>query len=178
MLYVVVCVVKGEAGDFNNRLRQDIWGKFKARSSKLPAHFTIKAPFKYEGDVTELENVLEVFCQKECAQPFKIEGYDHFDNRVVYMKVNMSEESKAVHDRLIETVSKVPYMFFDKQDGKDKTFHITVASKKLQDLYHKIWEYVGQYPCEFDCFFDNISIYKWEEDTWKLYKEFRLSYVK
>ena len=45
MRYVVVGVVKGEAGDFNNNLRKDLFEKFKARSSELPAHFTINAPF-------------------------------------------------------------------------------------------------------------------------------------
>ena len=43
MRYVIVSVVKGEAGEFNNNLRKDIYNKFKAKSSKLPAHFTIKA---------------------------------------------------------------------------------------------------------------------------------------
>lgn len=28
--------------------------------SKLPAHFTIKAPFEYEGDIRELEEALEL----------------------------------------------------------------------------------------------------------------------
>ena len=53
MRYVVVSVVKGEAGDFNNKLRKDIFNKFKAKSSKLPAHFTIKAPFEYDGDISD-----------------------------------------------------------------------------------------------------------------------------
>ena len=33
MRYVIVSVVKGKAGDFNNKLRKDIFNKFKARSS-------------------------------------------------------------------------------------------------------------------------------------------------
>lgn len=44
MRHVIVCVVKGEAGNFNDEMRKDIFEKFKAKSSKLPAHFTIKAP--------------------------------------------------------------------------------------------------------------------------------------
>ena len=59
MRYVVVSVVKGEAGEFNNRLRKDIFMKFKAKSSKLPAHFTIKAPFEYDGDISDLEDCIK-----------------------------------------------------------------------------------------------------------------------
>jgi len=174
MRYVVVCVVKGEAGDFNNNLRKDLLEKFKARSSKLPAHFTINAPFEYDGEITELNKVLEDFSKNEKSATFMINGYDHFGDRVVYMNINMSKEAKAVHDRLIDKMSKVPYMNFEKKDGKDKTFHATLASKGLKPLYDKVWEYVNQYSCEFQCSFDNVTIYNWKEGTWKLYKEFRL----
>lgn len=174
MRYVIVCVVKGKAGEFNNNLRKELFNKFKAKSSKLPAHFTIKAPFEYDEEIIELTKVLEEFSENEKAELFSVDGYDHFDDRVIYMKVKMSEEAKQVHDRLIDKMSEVPYIDFDRKDGKNKTFHITLASKKLKPIYSKVWEYIEQYPCEFKCSFDNITIYKWEDFTWKVYKEFIL----
>ncbi|HEY5523948.1 MAG TPA: 2'-5' RNA ligase family protein [Clostridium sp.] len=175
MRYVVVSILKGEAGDFNNSLRKEVWQKFKAKSSKLPAHFTIKAPFEQEGEISELEMVLEEFCKKEKTEFFRINGYDHFDDRVIFMKVDMSNEAKAIHDRLIDKMRLLSYIDFTKNDGKDKTFHVTVTSKKLSSIYSEVWEYVNSYPCEFEgCSFDNISIFKWEDNTWKLYREFRL----
>ena len=60
MRYVIVSVVKGDAGNFNNNMRKDVYEKFKAKSSKLPAHFTIKAPFDYD-DISELERTLDKF---------------------------------------------------------------------------------------------------------------------
>ena len=134
MRYVIVCVVKGEAGDFNNNLRKELFEKFKAKSSKLPAHFTIKAPFEYEGEITELDNVLEEFCKKEAAEEFTIDGHNHFNDRVIYMTVNMSAQAKNVHGKLIDKMSEVPYIEFDKKDGKNKTFHVTLASKNLKKL--------------------------------------------
>ena len=62
MRYVIVSVVKGKAGNFNNNLRKEVFQKFNAKSSKLPAHFTIKAPFEYD-DIEELEEVLQNFCK-------------------------------------------------------------------------------------------------------------------
>lgn len=176
MRYVVVCVVKGEAGVFNNSLRKELLENFNVRSSKLPAHFTINAPFEYDGEITELNKVLKDFSENEKVTPFTINGYDHFGDRVIYMKINMSTEAKAVHDRLIDKMSVVPYIKFDEKDGKDKTFHVTLASKRLKPLYYKVWEYVHQYPCEFQCSFDNVTIYNWEEGTWKLYKEFKFKH--
>ncbi|MGL4344183.1 MAG: 2'-5' RNA ligase family protein [Cellulosilyticaceae bacterium] len=174
MQYVIVSEVTGEAGDFNNSLRREVKEKLGARSSKLPAHFTIKAPFEYEGDLGELKGVLEQFAKGEKAYPYRLEGYDHFDDRVVYMKVLMSAEAKDVHDRLLDAMACVPYIQYTRNDGKDKTFHVTVSSKRIQPIFHKIWDYVKDYPCDFDCWFDNIAIYRWENQTWVLEGRYEL----
>ena len=118
MRYVIVCVVKGEAGRFNNELRRDIFKKFNAKSSKLPAHFTIKAPFEYEGSLKNLEEALYKFCNEEDKAPFTMDKYNHFDDRVIYMDVNMSKEGKDIHDRLIDVLDKFDYINFNKKDGK------------------------------------------------------------
>ena len=101
MRYVIVSVVKGPAGNFNNNLRKEVFEKLGAKSSKLPAHFTIKAPFEAD-DISDLDKVLQDFAQNHKAQDYKIKGYNHFDNRVVYMDVHMSKECKNLHDELIE----------------------------------------------------------------------------
>ncbi|MDO5518724.1 MAG: 2'-5' RNA ligase family protein [Clostridium sp.] len=175
MRYVIVCVVEGEAGEYNHALKKGILDKWKIKSSKLPAHFTIKAPFEYDGDIYELEDLLETFCKREKAGSFRLEGYDHFDKRVIYMKVNMSEQGKLVHDRLIDEMMNVPYLDFMRHDGKDKIFHVTVASKKLTPVYEEVWNYVHNYPYQFECYFNNICIYEWQQNTWKLHRYYRLA---
>lgn len=174
MRYVIVCLIKGEAGEFNDILRMDIYDKFKAKSSKLPAHFTIKAPFEYDGDISTLENDLEVLCGNEKEQLFTMKNYGHFDNRVVYMDVNMSREGQKLHDKIIDIMEKYPYIKFNKNDGRDKKFHVTLTSKKVPPIFNEVWEYVNKYPFEFKCSFDNIAIYKWNKDTWEFYKEFQM----
>ncbi|EQK46483.1 MULTISPECIES: 2'-5' RNA ligase family protein [Paraclostridium] len=171
MRYVIVSVTKGNAGEFNNKLRKNLFEKFGAKSSKLPPHFTIKSPFESK-DLSSLENMLKKFCDSNPISSYKIDGYDHFDDRVVYMKVLMSPQGKMIHDKLIIELSKFQYIKFDGHDGKDKIFHITLASKKIKKMYNDIFNYVTQIPCIFDCNFDNISIFKWEDNTWVLHKEY------
>ena len=172
MRYVIVCVVKGEAGAFNNEMRKDIFQKFKDKSSKLPAHFTIKAPFEYDKSIKDLEDALYKFSKNEKKAEFIMDKYNHFDNRVIYMDVNMSNEGKVIHDKLIDILDNFDYIEFNKKDGKDKIFHVTLTSKKVPSIYKEVWEYVNKYPFEFNCYFDNISIFKWVDNTWKLHKEF------
>lgn len=173
MRYVIVSVVKGNAGIFNNNLRKEVFEKFGAKSSKLPAHFTIKSPFEVD-DINELEKTLDDFCNLHTSTEYKIKGYDCFDNRVIFMKVLMSDSGKTVHDELIDSLSKIPYLSFTKKDGKDKVFHVTINSKKIQKIFNQLWDYVSIIPCDFICKFDNICIYKWENNTWALHKEYLL----
>jgi 2'-5' RNA ligase len=174
MRYVSVSTIKGEAGDFNNNLRKEVFKKFGAKSSKLPAHFTIKAPFEHDEDISDLENILKEFSSNERKSPLEIRGFDHFGDRVVFMKVLMSKEGKEVHDKLIDTMGKLPYIDFDKKDGKDKVFHITVSSKRINHVFTDLWEYVNKLSCNFQSEFNNIGIYKWENNTWILHKEYLL----
>ena len=88
------------------------------------------------------------------------------------MDVHMNKKSKLLHDELIEELEKLPYIHFKNHDYKDKVFHITISSKKIQKIYDELWEYVNNIPCDFDCKFDNVSVFKWEDNTWKLYKEY------
>lgn len=173
MRFVIVSVVKGEAGNFNDNLRKEVLAKFGAKSSKLPAHFTIKSPFEADN-ISDLESVLSNFSKTHKSTPYKIKDYDKFDNRVIFMKVLMSKEGQEVHDDLIDSLSKVPYIKFESHDGKNKIFHVTISSKKIQKIFNDLWNYVVPINCDFDCSFDNICVYKWEDNTWKLHKEYFL----
>lgn len=173
MRYVIVSVIKGPAGDFNNNLRKKVLYKFKAKSSKLPAHFTIKSPFEAD-DINELDNILTEFCNVQNKAKYTLKGYDHFDDRVVFMKVFMSEKGSMLHDNLIDRLDTLPYIHFNTTEGKDKVFHVTIASKKIQKIFDDIYNYVNCIPYDFECFFDNISVFQWNDNTWKLYKEYLL----
>ena len=174
MRYVIVSVVKGKAGNFNNNLRKEVFQKFNAKSSKLPAHFTIKAPFEYD-DIEELEEVLQNFCKTHKRAYYKIKNYNHFDNRAIYMEVIMSKEGKKLHDDLFDELNKISYINFGEKDGKDKIFHVTISSKKIQTIFDELWDYVNSIPCDFDCEFDNVSIFKWKNNTWILHKEYKFN---
>ena len=131
MRYVIVSVVKGKAGNFNNNLRKEVFQKFNAKSSKLPAHFTIKAPFEYD-DIEELEEVLQNFCKTHKRAPYKIKNYNHFDNRAIYMEVIMSKEGKKLHDDLFDELNKISYINFGEKDGKTKFFMLQFLQRKYK----------------------------------------------
>lgn len=172
MRYVIVSVLKGEGGEFNNNLRRDVYRRFKAKSSKLPAHFTIKAPFEYDGNIEELENIILNYCNANVKESFRLEGFSHFDNRVIFMDVKMTQDCRLLHDKLIDELSKISFINFSEKDGRNKKIHVTVASKKINEIFEVLWDYVNKLTCSYNEEFDNVAIYKWHQDTWVLHKEY------
>lgn len=173
MRYVIVSVLKGKGGEFNNSLRKEVFKKFKARSSKLPAHFTIKAPFEYDGSILELENAISKYCNLNKKQNYKVEGFNHFDDRVIFMDVKMDKQCRMLHNTLIDELTKISFLKFSDIDGRNKKVHVTVASKKINKIFESLWAYISTLSCNFDEDFDNVTVYKWQGDTWVLHKEFK-----
>ena len=173
-LYTVVCLVNGEAATFNDNLRREVQATFNAKLSTLPPHFTIKEGFKYDGDISELVSTIEEFCRKEKSKLYEIDGFGHFGKDVIYMNVELSNDAKAMHDRLIDEMSKIPYIQFNEKDGKNKNFHITIASKQIKKIFDDLYEFVNKRCCIFDCKFDNVTIFKWGDRKWEVYRQFSI----
>ena len=136
MRYVVVTVADGEAGVFNKKLSAEAFEKFKVKSSKLPAHITLKAPFETEEPIEVLEEAIEKYIKDKKAIPYEIKGFEHFDNRVIYMNVIENKEMRDFHKGFVKAIKEV--------------------------------------NCNYNVLLNNISIYKWQDNTWKLHKRFEL----
>ena len=74
MRYVVVTVADGEAGVFNKKLSAEAFEKFKVKSSKLPAHITLKAPFETEEPIEVLEEAIENILKTKKQYLMKLRG--------------------------------------------------------------------------------------------------------
>lgn len=175
--YVLVCIIGGEASRFHHKLTNDVCQKFNKRRQKLPAHITLKAPFE-TVKIDDIIELLERFTSVREKTPIKINGFGKFRRDVIFMDVQVSEEAKKVHDELIDKIGKIPWIEFKHNEGKDKVFHCTIVSRRIQDKFNEIWDYVNEHECDFDSYFDNLSLYQWKDNTWVLYKEFKFKDLK
>jgi 2'-5' RNA ligase len=172
--YVIVCLINSEVRNFHNNLTTQVCSLFNVKRQRLPAHFTIKAPFETEN-VSDLENVTEEFCTKNKSYPIIVEGFGHFSDAVVFMNVKPSQKAEDVHDRYIDELSKISWLDWKAKEGKGKKFHCTIVSKLKSDKFKDIWDYCNKHHYSFHTFFDNITIMKWEQDKWIVYKSLQLS---
>lgn len=169
--YVLVCDIEGEAFEFHKNLVSEVCSRFNKRPQKLPAHFTLKAPFETD-QVEDMVKKLGDFAKDKNKAPIKIDGFGSFRQDVVYMDIKVSDEAKAVHDELIDEISKIPWLEFKKNEGKDRVFHCTILSRRIKDRFPEIIDFVKQHQCKFDSYFDNLTLYRFENNTWVVYKKF------
>jgi 2'-5' RNA ligase len=172
MRYVIVCLIKGEALEFHEKLVKDICDKFNVKRQRLPAHFTIKAPFE-KDDISDLEKLTEEFCSKRKATEIKLDGFGRFRENVVFMDVKVPREAEAVHDEYIDVLKTLPWLEWKRNEGKGRVFHCTLVSKLPPGKFTDIWSYTNNFSCYFETVFDNISILRWEKDRWITHKEYK-----
>lgn len=173
--YVIVCLIKGDALKFHERLVSEVCAEFNVRPQRLPGHFTIKAPFEIE-DINPVENAVEEFVHSNSKQEASVEGFGHFRNSVVFMKINMSKEGIKVHDDFIHRLRTIPNLEWKSNEGGEKVFHCTVVTRIRDYKFKEIWDYVNKYNdnASFKIYFDNITILRWNRDRWVTYREYNL----
>lgn len=171
MRFVIVCLINGTALDFHEKVTQDVCNSFKVKRQRLPAHFTLKAPFELDN-ISDLENKISTFVKSKEKQPVKINGLGHFGTNVIFMNIIFSKEASVLYNDFIALLKGLDYLTWKRHDGNSKTFHATIATHLKEDKFHKIWAYVSKYNPQFSIYFNNISILKWENDKWVTYKKF------
>lgn len=169
--YVLVSNIEGEALKFHDKITNNVCHKFNKSRQKLPAHFTIKAPFETDN-IEKITELLEQFSFKRYKTPIEINGFGSFRRDVIYMNVDISKEGKKVYDELIDELSKISWLKFKNNEGKGKIFHCTIVSRRISDEFDEIWNYVNQYNCNFKNYFDNLILYIWKDNRWVIYKRF------
>ncbi|MDF2883279.1 MAG: putative phosphoesterase [Clostridiaceae bacterium] len=171
--YVIVCLIKGSALEFYEKLVSEVCSKFNVKPQRLPAHFTIKAPFEIEH-IKPIENAVEEFVKSNSKQEASIEGFGKFRDSVVFMKIDMPKEGVKVHDDFIDKLKTIPNLEWKANEGREKVFHCTVVTRIRDYKFKDIWEYVNMHNASFKIYFDNISILRWNRDRWVTYREYNL----
>lgn len=138
---------------------------------RLPAHFTIKAPFERD-EIDDIEKVTLEFTSLNCKEDIKIKGFNHFRDNVIFMDIIPSKEALDLVYKYIDVLKSVPNLEWKDNEKGEKKLHLTVAVKRIRDKYKEIWEYVNHYSPDFNTYFDNISILYWVNGGWKVYKEY------
>jgi 2'-5' RNA ligase len=172
--YVIVCQLTGDALASHKKLMNEVCRKFEVKRTNLSGHFTIKAPFEADERISEIDKLTQEFSKFYKAASVKLDGFGSFRTDVAFVNVILSPKALDTYKAYIALLKQIPWLKWKEHDGLGENFHATIASKLKPDKFAMVMDHLSSYDYNYDVYFDNISLYRWENTKWILYKEYPL----
>lgn len=138
--YLIEFRFSGYAKEAIKELKHSISRTFGVTRQKIVPHITLVGPLRTFDEQLLVETVREV-CKKYDLVKFKLDGFDNFENRVIYVRIKPSEELKKLRSELAERLEQFCELSeFDKESHF--TFHATLVMKDIQRKFNRIWDYL------------------------------------
>lgn len=157
--YLIEFRFSGYAKDTIKELKNNISRNFHVTEKKIVPHVTLIGTVYTKDEkrlLKEIVNVAKNYKLIKC----KFDGFDSFENRVIYVKIKPSEELKQLRLEMVEklqefcTLSSFDY-------AKNFTFHATLVLKDIQRKFERIWEYLQSWKLpKLDQYVIRITILK------------------
>ena len=138
--YLIEFRFSGYAKQSIKELKSNITKNFGVTRRKIVPHITLAGPVYTRHEKRLVKEIVDI-CKKYDLVKFKIDGFDNFENRVIYVRINPSEELERLRLEIAERL----YKFCDttKFDNDEKfTFHATLVLKDIQRKFNRIWDYL------------------------------------
>jgi 2'-5' RNA ligase len=168
MKYFIGYLIQGDAATWHTQTVKDISEKFDTRKlyERIPPHITIVKPFE-SGDVSSLKAELPLWTDKYVGNGYlSIDGFGHFDTKVIFANVNTDKSLIEKIEILWETLKINP-------DFSPWKPHATLASHLDPDKFEKVWQYIENLEKpNFILPFDNITLFELRENKWEVFKTF------
>jgi len=179
MKYMIVSLLGGEVQKYHQGLVEEIAVKFGVdflAKQKVPTHFTLKDIFETE-DISLLDDKLKEFSRIHKPARISLEGYNRFDDNVIYMDIKLSEEARVLYMQFIHMLKEISWMQWSPYDDENRVFHCSLAYFDIKEKYKDICRYLlSNYSYAFEALFDNIAIYYSKTgETWELYKSYPMT---
>lgn len=138
--YLIEFRFSGYAKKAIRELKDSISKNFHVTRRKIVPHITLVGPLR-TYDVKLLIDTVRDVCDKYELVKFKLDGFDNFENDVIYVRIKPSEELKNLRAELAERLGEFCELSeFD--NASDFAFHATLVMKDIQRKFDRIWEYL------------------------------------
>ena len=103
--YLIEFRFSGFAKKSIRELKQNITKNFGVTRKKIVPHITIVGPLHTWDEKLLVQTVKDV-CKKYDKVTFKLDGFDNFQNRVIYLKIKPSKELTELRKEIVEKLEK------------------------------------------------------------------------
>ncbi|REL24285.1 2'-5' RNA ligase family protein [Rhodohalobacter sp. SW132] len=173
-LYLIALIPPENLRESVRQLKLEMKEQYNASHAlKAPAHITLQMPFRREEDVElHLIETLQKF--SSIIEPFevKINGFDAFPPRVIFLKIVNHEPIVILHsnlNRLLEDKLE----FTERELNLEIHPHLTIATRDLtKKMFHKAWPEFRERDFESSFSADRLHLLKHSGKEWEFFKEF------
>jgi 2'-5' RNA ligase len=152
-------------GDTKRQIREimrDVADRFEVGAfiDRRPVpHMTLFGPF-FTDSPEQVKMVVEATFGDYTKIPYRLAGFNHFDNRVVYVDVGPSEQLLAARSELADRLGDIATSTTPLTDHAGSfDYHVTVAFKRIEQCFPEIWSYVtDQYQPMFDEYVERVTL--------------------
>jgi 2'-5' RNA ligase len=176
MKYMIVHLIKGEPAYFHKNLSSELANVFTMEqvSHRIPPHLTLKAPFDARN-VSDIQKTLARFATTHASADVTMDGFGHFDRRVIYIDIKPSVEAEKLITELTAELRKIPWLSFDAKENKDhKRLHATLAYADTRKIFDELAKYLKDEKAQFQFKLDNVAILEREKEKWSIHSEYTL----
>jgi 2'-5' RNA ligase len=106
-----------------------------------------------------------------------MEGFGHFERRVLFMDVNVSQETQKLIADFYTELKKLSWMTFERSDvqiAHGRKLHATLAYGEQRRLFDELWNYIKDEKGKFEFGLDSIAILERDRERWLIHSEYPL----
>ena len=178
--YFIAIVLPQPYYDQATELKIHFKDHFRSKASlNSPPHITLHMPFEWRSDrENDLIQTLEKFSAKLSPAEVKLENFNCFEPRVIFINVFHSKELNDLQHQLRQFCKRELGLF--NADYKDLPFHphVTLAFRDLRKPeFIKAWEEFRTGKFEGAFLATQICLLKHEDGKWNVFRELDLQSV-
>ncbi|MEK6957523.1 MAG: 2'-5' RNA ligase family protein [archaeon] len=142
--YLIELRLSGRTKTYLKELSYQIAEKFRVRGAvrkRVVPHVSLFGPFKSNHE-RELTLKFSSMCKRLDLVKYRLNGFDHFEDRVVHVHIDPSTELIEFRKELAKSL--IPVCIETKQYDyvDDFKFHATLAFKDIEKKFDAIWDYL------------------------------------
>lgn len=142
--YLVEVRLIGDLQGYLKAIAYDIADEFGVQSAVDPRpvpHITLFGPYDTDRG-TEARAAVRDVCSQFDLVPFRLNGFGHFRNDVIYVDIEPSPELRQLRRQLAARLRPICTEYQPYDVSKHYRFHITVAKNDIEQEFEEIWSYV------------------------------------
>ena len=150
MRFAIAVLLEDDAHNFARKVELELYDMFGLiKSLKIAPHITVEAPFVIDR-INLIEEYLDEFILTQKSFEIEIDGFNYFDEHVIYLDVMKNPDLINLHLKLLKGLKEKFKINESSFEGVNSKFHSTVAYKDLDtDTFQKAKKCLEKYTPNF-----------------------------